>query len=198
MATAPEFRKYLGACAPLQVYWDFMYERRVNGSGWKHFFTIQAGAPDSLWSSKLRCLSWPAWHSLCKLVRAKSPPEAETTTAGGRSGPEHRERVLRHVWPALLGCFEGFTRAASLPATRQLRLHDVQCQRLSGFGRGGAPAKLRTEERARGCNLTPSLLVCEFIKFQARRATNASPPACVGARSGRLAIWPTIPTVSLT
>lgn len=28
-----------------QVYWDFMYERRVNGAGWKHFFTIQ-GAVD--------------------------------------------------------------------------------------------------------------------------------------------------------
>ncbi|CAE7706229.1 unnamed protein product [Symbiodinium pilosum] len=28
-----------------QVYWDFMYERKVNGAGWKHFFTIQ-GAVD--------------------------------------------------------------------------------------------------------------------------------------------------------
>ena len=29
-------------CVDPQVYWDFMYERKVNGAGWKHFFTIQA------------------------------------------------------------------------------------------------------------------------------------------------------------
>ncbi|CAK9062108.1 unnamed protein product [Durusdinium trenchii] len=26
---------------PLQIYWDFMYERRVNGSGCKHFYSVQ-------------------------------------------------------------------------------------------------------------------------------------------------------------
>jgi len=33
-----------------QVYWDFMYERRVNGAGWKHFCSIQGLADLSIGS----------------------------------------------------------------------------------------------------------------------------------------------------